>query len=69
MGLVAKLAIKDPARVNAILARPRGFRSIIKVRDEATGLWVSLQLCPTHNLLFDQEHYLANANGSAAWRS
>jgi hypothetical protein len=66
MGLVAKLAIGDHGALNALLARPKGFRSVIKVRDEASGLWASFQLCPTHDLSFDEDHYLANANGGGA---
>lgn len=63
MGLVAKLEIADPVRVNAQLARPDGLRTIIKVKDEATSLWASFQLCPTHDVSFAEDHFLNNANG------
>jgi choline dehydrogenase-like flavoprotein len=63
MGLVAKLELADPVGINAQLARPNGLRSIIKVKDEATGLWASFQLCPTHDASFAEERYLVDANG------
>ncbi|WP_338503450.1 GMC oxidoreductase [Sphingomonas kaistensis] len=63
MGLVAKLEVGNPMRVNAQLARPDGLRTIIKIKDEATSLWASFQLCPTHDTSFAEEHYLSNANG------
>jgi choline dehydrogenase-like flavoprotein len=64
MGLVAKLEVANPVRVNGMLARPDGLRTIIKVKDEATSLWASFQLCPAHDASFAEEHYLSNANGS-----
>lgn len=66
MGLVAKLKVGDPVKVNAQLARPNGLRTIYKVKDEVSGLWSSFQLCPTHDASFAQEHYLENANGDGA---
>jgi choline dehydrogenase-like flavoprotein len=63
MGLVAKLELADPMAANSRLARPNGLRAIIKIKDEATNLWASFQLCPAHDVSFAEEHYLDNANG------
>ena len=63
MGLVAKLSIADPRRLNSILARPERLRPIIKMKDKRSGLWISFQFCPAHNLSFDEDYYITNVNG------